>query len=368
MGKPPSDPSPHSGGAQTSIDPVVNPPAILVCAAAVSLIFTWFATGIVRRHALLNAIMDIPNVRSSHSAPTPRGGGLAIVVAFMGAVILLTAAGWLQVNVAFVLVAGGGAVAATGYLDDRKTLPASVRICVHIIAATLAVFVVGGITQQTLHHMGLQGVWAGGLLGLMAVTWSTNLFNFMDGIDGIAGSEAVFVAGAGALLNSTFGGDGGLTAAMLVLAAATSGFLIWNWPPARIFMGDVGSGFLGFILAVLGLAASRHSAVPVEAWAILSGVFLIDATVTLSRRILRGDRWFEAHRLHAYQRLASRWQAHLPVTVLVIAINLFWLLPWAWFAAMNPARALWYVLAALGPLAVVALLAGAGRQTHGGRL
>jgi Fuc2NAc and GlcNAc transferase len=283
-------------------------------------------------------------------------------MAFVGALVFLVSARLLQFSVAVVLIAGGGAVALTGYLDDRKTLSASFRICVHIFAAALAVMVVGGITEQTLRNMGLHGIWAGSLLGLMALTWSTNLFNFMDGIDGIAGSEAVFVAGAGALLNWGYGGDSGLTAAMLVLAAATLGFLIWNWPPARIFMGDVGSGFLGFTLAVLGLAASRHSAAPIEVWVILSGVFLVDATVTLLRRIVRGDRWFEAHRLHAYQNLASRWQAHLPVTGLVIAINLFWLFPWAWITAIYPARAMLYVIAALAPLMLIVFLLGAGRN------
>ncbi|MEA3108212.1 MAG: glycosyltransferase WbpL [Gammaproteobacteria bacterium] len=296
--------------------------------------------------------------------PTPRGGGLAVVLAFMGAVAFLVSAGFLQRNLAFVLAAGGGAVALTGYLDDRKTLPASIRICVHIIAAILAVMVLGGITEQTLRNMGLHGAWAGGLLGLMALTWSTNLFNFMDGIDGMAGSEAVFVAAAGALLNWRYGGDSGLTAAMLVLAAATLGFLIWNWPPASIFMGDVGSGFLGFTLGVLGLAASRYSVARIEVWVILNGVFIVDATVTLLTRIMRGDRWFEAHRQHAYQKLASRWKAHLPVTVLVITINLIWLFPWAWIAVLYPARALLCAIAALFPLIVFTSLFGAGRQSR----
>jgi Fuc2NAc and GlcNAc transferase len=334
----------------------------IACVAIGTFLFAWFATGLVRRYALRNAILDIPNMRSSHATPTPRGGGLAIVIAFMAALVLLVSAGMLQFNVAFVLIAGGGAVALTGFLDDRKTLPASLRICVHIAAAIFAVMILGGITEQSLRNMGLHGIWAGSVLGLMALAWSTNLFNFMDGIDGIAGSEAVFVAGAGALLNWRWGGDTGLTAAMLVLAAATLGFLKWNWPPARIFMGDVGSGFLGFALAVLALAASRHSAVPIEAWAILGGVFLVDATVTLLRRIVRGDRWFEAHRLHAYQNLASRWRAHLPVTILVIVTNVFWLFPWAWVAAIYPTRAMVYAGAALTPLVVIALLAGAGRN------
>lgn len=324
--------------------------------------FAWFATGLVRRHALRNAILDIPNVRSSHAAPTPRGGGLAIVAAFLGALVFLVFAGLLRFNVVIVLIGAGGAVAATGYLDDRKTLPASIRFCVHILAAILAVLLVGGIAEQTLRNVGMHGIWAGSLLALVALTWSTNLFNFMDGIDGIAGSEAVFVAGAGALLNWRYGGDTGLTAAMLVLAAATSGFLIWNWPPARIFMGDVGSGFLGFTLAVLGLAASRHGVIPIEVWMILGGIFLVDATVTLLTRMMRGDRWFEAHRLHAYQNLTSRWRAHLPVTVGVIIVNLFWLFPWAWAAAVYPSRAMFCVIAALAPIVVVALLAGAGRK------
>jgi Fuc2NAc and GlcNAc transferase len=341
----------------------VNNAATIAGITLLTCIFAWFATGLARRHALRNAILDIPNLRSSHAAPTPRGGGLAIVAAFLAAVTGLMSAAMLPFNIAGVLIGGGGAIALTGYLDDRRTLPSSVRFCVHIVAATFAVIIVGGISEQTMRRLGLQGHWLGSLLGLVALTWFTNLFNFMDGIDGIAGSEAVFVAAAGALLNWRFGGDAGLTAAMLVLAAAALGFLIWNWPPARIFMGDVGSGFLGFAIGVLGLAASRHSAVPLEAWAILGGVFFVDATVTLVRRIIRGDRWLEAHRTHAYQILASRWQAHLPVTALVVAINLCWLLPWAWAAAVYPARAMTYAAAALTPLMAIALLVGAGRKT-----
>jgi len=138
--------------------------------------------------------------------------------------------------------------------------------------------------------------------------------------------------------------------------------LRWNWPPARIFMGDVGSGFLGFSLAVLGLSASRTEAAPVEVWAILGGVFLTDATVTLLRRIARGDKWLEAHRTHAYQHLARRWKAHIPVTVLATSINVVWLLPWAIFAAKVPARAPLFAAAALTPLAVLAFACGAGTE------
>ena len=225
--------------------------------AIATCVFAVIATELVRRHALHNALLDIPNMRSSHAAPTPRGGGLAIVAAFLGAVAWLISAKLLRIDVAIVLVFGGGAVALGGYLDDRKSLPASTRLCIQIVAAIFAVAVLGGIAEQTLARFGLHGIWAGRLLAFVALIWLTNLFNFMDGIDGIAGSEAIFVAGAGAVINCAHGGDSGLTAAMMVLGAATLGFLVWNWPPARIFMGDVGSGFLGFNLGVLALAASR---------------------------------------------------------------------------------------------------------------
>jgi Fuc2NAc and GlcNAc transferase len=258
------------------------------------------------------------------------------------------------------LLIGGGAMALVGYLDDQRHLRASVRFGVHLAAALWAVILLGGIPERALANWGLHGVWIGGLIAVLTLVWTTNLFNFMDGLDGIAGSEAVFVSGAGAWLSWYEGGAPGLTVIMACLAAASLGFLCWNWPPARIFMGDVGSGFLGFSLAVLGLAASQKGIFPIEVWAILGGVFLVDATVTLIRRVIRGDRWFNAHRTHAYQHLARRWKAHLPVTILVMLINAFWLLPIAILAARFPYYALWLLATALAPLVALVIVCGAG--------
>jgi Fuc2NAc and GlcNAc transferase len=319
-------------------------------------------TGLMRRYALRNNLIDVPNVRSSHISPTPRGGGVAIVAAFFASILLLTSIGLLDTALLPALFIGGGAMALVGFLDDCWHLRASVRFGVHFAAALLVVFMLGGLPENALANWGLHGVWIGGLIALLALVWVTNLFNFMDGIDGIAGSEAVFVSGAGALLNWAQGGAPGLTAAMLCLAAASLGFLRWNWPPARIFMGDVGSGFLGFTLVVFALVAIRHGTVPFEAWAILGGFFLVDATITLLRRIVRGDRWFEAHRMHAYQWLARRWRAHLPVTLAVSALNVTWLLPWAWLATRMPDYARYFLAAALGPLIVLVIFIGAGRK------
>ena len=333
---------------------------VLVALAAFVIAIT--GTGLMRQYALQKNLVDVPNARSSHASPTPRGGGIAIVTGFFASLLLLAYLGLIDRRMSGALLIGGGATALVGFLDDRRHLRASVRFGVHLAAAIWVLIVLGGIPEPALANWGMHGASIGGLIALLTLIWATNLFNFMDGIDGIAGSEAVFLSSAGALLNWHQGGAPGLTAAMLSVGAACLGFLWWNWPPARIFMGDVGSGFLGFSLAVLGLASSRYGAVPLEAWAILSGLFSVDATVTLLRRLLRGDRWFEAHRLHAYQKLAGLWQAHLPVTAMTIAINLFWLLPWAWLATAYPARAVLCVVLALLPLAVLAFMLDAGRN------
>jgi Fuc2NAc and GlcNAc transferase len=169
------------------------------------------------------------------------------------------------------------------------------------------------------------------------------------------------VAGAGAWIIFVQDGSNGIATAMLCLCGVSLGFLVWNWPPARIFLGDVGSGFLGLMLAMLGLLASRSASTPVQVWVILGGLFAVDATVTLIRRMLRGDRWFEGHRLHAYQHLARRWNGHLPVTIIFISINILWLFPWALHAQKVPGHATTSMLIALIPLLILAVFAGAGK-------
>ena len=319
------------------------------------------ATGLMRRYALRSNLLDVPNARSSHAVPTPRGGGVAVVAVFFAALGTLGAEGEISRSVSCALFLGGGMVALIGFLDDRRPRPAGVRFAVHLAAAAGVVALMGGIPEAALGAWGIHGANWGLPLAALMIVWTTNLFNFMDGIDGIAGAEAVFVAGAGAVLNIDRGGSDGMTAIFLDLMAANLGFLYWNWPPARIFMGDVGSGFVGFCIIVLGLAASRRAGIPVEAWGILGGVFLTDSTVTLLRRFARGDRWFDAHRTHAYQHLARRWKGHLPVTLLAAAINVFWLFPWALHATRVPGSSKFCLVAALCPLAVAVWLAGAGR-------
>lgn len=331
------------------------------------LVLTVFAvsvvlTGVMRRFAVARGLLDVPNGRSSHSTATPRGGGLAIVVPCLIAVVVMVGQDKISTRLAMAVIIGGGAVAAVGFKDDRKPVSARVRFPIHLAAAIWAVAWIGAPTQlQFGHHLVVLG-WSGFLLGVLGIAWAINLFNFMDGIDGIAASEAIFVAAASALLTFWRGGSIEVFAMGLLLAAASGGFLVWNWPPAKIFMGDVGSGYLGYLLGVLGLVGCRHDPIALWIWLILGGVFFIDATVTLARRLVRAERVFEAHRSHAYQWLARRWRSHKSVTVAVIVVNLFWLLPCAMLAELNPTWASWWVILALAPVTIGALCAGAGRR------
>jgi Fuc2NAc and GlcNAc transferase len=333
---------------------------IVASAFGVSLV----ATALMLRYALRENLLDVPNARSSHVLPTPRGGGLAIVFAFFLALIETAIVTKFNGRLLSALLVGGGAIGSIGFVDDHRSVPVALRLSVHVLAALFVALLLGGIPEAAMVSWGLNGDYVAIAIAVVALVWVTNLFNFMDGIDGIAGTEVAFISIAGAWLNWQAGGDSTLTAATLCLAAASAGFLCWNWPPARIFMGDVGSGFIGFAIAVLGLTISQQGTFPVEVWLILGGVFVVDASVTLIRRLFRGDRWFEAHRTHAYQYLAQRWKSHLAVTLSVAAINFIWLLPWAWLATRNPTHALWFLTAALSPLVVLALAFGAGRRNH----
>jgi Fuc2NAc and GlcNAc transferase len=195
-------------------------------------------------------------------------------------------------------------------------------------------------------------------LAVLAIVWGTNLFNFMDGIDGIAAAEGLFIAGAGGALLA--GTAPAVTAALWVIAAACAGFLVWNWSPARIFMGDVGSGFFGFLLAAIAALTATQGLLPIPVWAILWGTFIADTGVTLVRRMLRGEQWWSAHRSHAYQRLSRRFGSHGKSALLYSGINVLLLAPAAILAHAHPAAAWWICVAVLGVLALAAWKVGAG--------
>ena len=187
-------------------------------------------------------------------------------------------------------------------------------------------------------------------LGLICIVWLINLYNFMDGIDGIASIEAITVCLGSLVVYASSISDDTVWILPAILLACVAGFLFWNYPPARIFLGDAGSGFLGFMMAVFCIQAAQREPAVFWAWIILLGVFIVDSGVTLARRMLRRQRLHEAHRSHAYQFASRKYGAHAPVSLAVGAINLIWLLPLALLAASGRAPAIPALLIAYAPL------------------
>ena len=293
------------------------------------------ATFLIRYIARKKELLDRPNERSSHTIPTPRGGGLAIMAVFYSGLICLYAEGSVAPQLFFALLCALPIV-AVGLIDDLVSLSARLRFAVQGFSAAAALIALGGIDALEFGLFRLEGVWINAIAFLMIV-WYTNLYNFLDGIDGYAGSEAVFAGGAGYLL---FGSEAGL-----LIAAAAAGFLVLNWHKASIFMGDVGSAPLGFLFAVVALSDARSP--DFLGWVVLLSLFWFDATVTLWRRWRNGERLSQAHKKHAYQRLQQSGLSHDGVVLRGMALNavLFLML---WMAA---APAYWAVF-----VAAVALL------------
>lgn len=298
-------------------------PAALLCA--------FLMTAKLRAYAVSNHLIDVPNSRSSHSVPTPRGGGVSIVLSFTMFLPLLLVGNSISSAYVFALLGAGLLVAVIGFLDDHGHIAARWRLLGHFIAASWSLYWVGGVPSLTVLGFQLNFVYIGYVVAAFYVVWMLNLYNFMDGIDGLASIQAVTVCLGAALLYWVTGFNE-LVGPPLLLAFATLGFLYWNFPPARIFMGDAGSGFLGVILAIFSLQAAAVFQNFLWGWLILLGVFIVDATFTLIRRLLRGDKIYEAHRSHAYQYASREVGRHLPVSLAIGGLNIIWLLPMAWLA------------------------------------
>ena len=324
------------------------------------LLLSLLMTAGLRRYALARSVIDVPNARSSHTVPTPRGGGVAIVVTFLLAIVGVMLSGAGESRTLTALGGGGALIAIIGFMDDHGHIPARWRLLGHFIAATWMLVWMGGLPPLTFFGWQVNLGWLGGVLAAVYLVWLLNLYNFMDGIDGIASVEAITVCLGAASLYS-LAGLGGHAVLPLLLAAAVAGFLFWNFPPAKIFMGDAGSGFLGIVLGGLSLHAAWLAPELLWCWLILLGVFIVDATYTLVRRLLRGDKVYEAHRSHGYQFASRQFGRHLPVTLAVAALNLCWLLPIAFCVARLGLDGTVGVLLAYIPLVLLAVRFRAGQ-------
>lgn len=328
-------------------------------------------------------LMDYPNDRSSHEQPLPRGGGIAIVVIFIAilALFFMDAAPEMAHPLLTLLLAGG-LVAAIGLYDDIRPMSPLYRFILYGAVVAASIYSLGAPTIP-LGGYTVEAQWAVYALEFLVLLWVLNFFNFMDGIDAIAAIEAIFIALVGGVILAINAPGHSLILPLLCLAAASGGFLVWNYPPARVFMGDVASGFLGLILALIGVITCVDGSMNIWVWFILYGVFFVDATTTLLRHIGRRQSLHIAHRNHAYQRvvlvLQNRWnaevssphsgkrddvrrRAHQSVSLSVLAINFLWLAPWAFAAAFYPHWAVYATVVALLPLVVLAIKLGAGSK------
>ena len=294
-------------------------------------IITLIATYVVRHYFYRHTILDIPNARSAHSLPTPRGGGFAFVVFFYISLAWFWYRGDIH-NPLFFALLGGLIVAFIGFLDDLYHVPPIWRISMHTVASIWGLSCLGGLSSIWLGDATWSSSWLF-LLGVLTTLWVINLYNFMDGIDGIATVEGISVALSLCVLLK-FHAD--ILPVLYTLIAVLLGFLVWNWPPAKIFMGDIGSGFLGYIFAIMMWHTNITRALPLPVWFILFAVFLGDASFTLMHRLKRKKRWYDAHNEHLYQRLARTGMSHTQVTTGIFFINLAILLPAAKFYTKIP--------------------------------
>lgn len=267
------------------------------------------ATAALRAWLVRRAFLDIPNERSSHTVPTPRGGGIAIVAVGFAAI-------WTTSHLPLVILVCGILLAVLSWFDDIKSLPALPRFMAQIL--TVATAIVTVLPTSAVFQFPISPTIAAIAIGLVWV-WFINLYNFMDGIDGISGVETMSICFGIALIASQTDGANHLVMPSLIIATATAGFLWWNWHPAKIFLGDVGSVPIGFITGylLLELAAAGQP----EAALLLPGYYLADATITLIRRALRCEKVWRAHKEHFYQRAHQRGLSHSDISLRVTFIN-----------------------------------------------
>lgn len=286
-----------------------------------SFVLSLVGTHLFKRIAYRFQIMDIPNIRSSHSCPTPRGGGAAVFFAFylvlFFALIFFEKRGF-DLKWVWGLFFGGMIVSLSGFMDDVKELSPFFRLLAQVVAGLI--LVLSGLSLKTIEIPFWKeiplGHW-GDFLALIWVVWIVNLYNFMDGIDGLAAGVGMIAALFFSLVAGKIG-NGLIFLAGLVLSGACAGFLIHNFPPAKIFLGDIGSSLIGFLFAGFALIGNNDLNGQLSIWIpiLLLGSFIFDTGVTLLKRVLKKERWFSAHRSHYYQRLAGLHLTHRQVSLI----------------------------------------------------
>jgi len=283
--------------------------AFLFFIALLSLLLTL----LFRHIAIKYSVIDIPNNRSSHSIPTPRGGGIAVIISLLCGMLYFYFNNQLDSKLFWSLILGIP-LSIIGFIDDIYNLKPGIRFSIQFITAISGLLVLGGIKNLAFGFFTINSLLLIPL-SIIAIIWCINLFNFLDGIDGYIGMEIIFIGLAVFLLTNNIIG--------LLIVAAILGFLILNWQPAKIFMGDVGSTYLGYTVAIIAIYFNNNDSIPIINFLILTSVFWLDATITLLRRIRNKENLSQAHRKHAYQRIVQAGWSHQKTVFFVLILNIF---------------------------------------------
>ena len=277
------------------------------------LILSFTLTYLVKNYCIKNTISKEINERSSHTVPTPHGGGIALSLTWFIGLIYLNYTNQIDINLFYALLAGS-IISAVSFFDDLYDLRPKIRLTAQAIVAIGGLYFIGGFHSLEFAFFSIENQLFTNIFAFLLIVWFINLYNFIDGINGYAGSEAVFLSIAGGFL---FGGGH-----FIVLIVTTLGFLYWNYKNAKIFMGDVGSTLLGYNIAIFTLYYANIDSNNFWVWIILFGVFWFDATLTLIRRKLNKEQLLKAHKKHAYQRLNQSGWSHFKVTNYSIGVNI----------------------------------------------
>jgi Fuc2NAc and GlcNAc transferase len=311
----------------------------------------WIGVLLYRKIALKKGILANPNFRSLHEFPIPKGGGIVFSMVF---VVSLFYHWWLNQssnNLFLVLAVGGGAAALFGFLDDLKEIRAMKKFAVQLLLSGWALFWLDGGPLLFID-------WIPSLVSIpvtiLFLVWMMNGYNFMDGIDGMAVSGAVFVSGTVISVLLLTHPESEFIVIIALLLVCSSAFMLFNWPPASIFMGDAGSVFLGYLFGSFILITIMVGDVTIWTWLVVFGYFFADITMTQIIRIIVVKKWYLAHRSHAYQNLARITGSHLKITGGVVFYNVVWILPLTLWSALYPEMALYAVVLAISPGLVVA--------------
>lgn len=310
---------------------------------------------IVRRNLAEDVLMP-----AKHPADrSPHDGGIAFIIAFFCGIVVLYGANLLPYYVLAALAGSGGIIALVGYLDGLNSVSPQLKVSAQAASLIWGLFWLGPVPYIELSDFIWQWGFFGIILSMICGLWLINLYNFMDGIDGLAAAQAIFIFTSAAIF-CLGEGSYGQAWTLGILAAGIGGFLIFNWQPARLSMGDSGSGFLGLMIVLLAIATTPP--LTLWPWAILATLFLADSTVTMVRRILRGEKWYVSNQQHAYQHLSQRWHSHRKTTLCYMAANLVFVFPLALLAWSDPALGVMACAIAWGVAFPAAFFLGAGKE------